>query len=40
MKAVFGSASELAEFRAESFFPKVLFENERAKVIVAGLEPG
>ena len=39
-KAVFGSAAELAEFRTESFFPKVLFENERAKVVLAGLEPG
>jgi quercetin dioxygenase-like cupin family protein/hemerythrin-like domain-containing protein len=39
-KAVFGSASELAEFRTESFFPKVLFESERVKVILAGLEPG
>ncbi|SRX93818.1 cupin [Rhodothermus marinus DSM 4252] [Mycobacterium shimoidei] len=40
MKAMFGSAAELAEFDAESFVPKVLFESERAKVMLAGLEAG
>ncbi len=40
MDAVFGSAAELAEFGAESFVPKVLFESERVKVVLAALEPG
>lgn len=40
MSAIFGRAAELAEFGTESFFPKVLFESEQAKVILAGLEAG
>ncbi len=39
MDAVFGSASELAEFGVGSFVPKVLFENELIKVVLAALEP-
>ncbi|HZD80071.1 MAG TPA: hemerythrin domain-containing protein [Actinomycetota bacterium] len=38
MDPVFGSASELATFGAESFTPTVLFESERMKVVLAGLE--
>lgn len=40
MKAIFGSAAKLAEFGDESFFPKVLFQSERAKVMLAGLKAG
>jgi quercetin dioxygenase-like cupin family protein/hemerythrin-like domain-containing protein len=38
MSAVFGNVSELAEF-GESFTPKVLFANDRVKVVLAALEP-
>lgn len=40
MKAVFGNASDLAEFNAESFCPKVLFGSDRATTMLTGLEPG
>ncbi|MFN8234300.1 MAG: hemerythrin domain-containing protein [Actinomycetota bacterium] len=40
MDTVAGSARELAEFRPGSFTPKVLFESERVKVVLAALEPG
>lgn len=38
MQALFGKASELAEF-GESVTPKVLFESERMKVLLVALEP-
>lgn len=40
MDAVLGSGSELAEFGEESFVPKVLFQSELMKVVLAALEPG
>lgn len=40
MEAVFGSAAELAEFGAEGFVPKILFDNGRMKVILASLTEG
>ncbi|MFC0866000.1 cupin domain-containing protein [Sphaerimonospora cavernae] len=39
-KAVFGSASELAEFSAESFCPKVLSASDLARVMIVGMEDG
>jgi quercetin dioxygenase-like cupin family protein len=40
MKAVYGNASELAEFDAGSFRPKVLFGSDQARTMLTGLEPG
>ena len=40
MKAVYGSAAELAEFGADAFVAKELGASDRAKVVLAGLEDG
>ncbi|MFF4240407.1 cupin domain-containing protein [Actinomadura geliboluensis] len=39
-KAVVGSASALAEFRADSFCPKVLSATDLTKVMLVGMEDG
>jgi quercetin dioxygenase-like cupin family protein len=39
-KAVVGCASELAEFSAESFCPKVLSATDLTRVMVVGMEDG